>query len=131
MSRILRVDLVDTLMRWVNDLEVHVESGDRESTFYFSVPDAWATGPDEQLQQRVYNTMQQLYYDLNANFRLAEPDDPGYLRAKSTRATPLTPEELAAKPWLQAPAPAVWEPTPTVVVAEDGSYRKVSPEEFA
>ncbi|HEX8227907.1 MAG TPA: hypothetical protein VF826_01195 [Chloroflexia bacterium] len=131
MSRILRVDLTDTLMMWVNDLEVHVESGDRSSTFYFSVPDSWVAGQDEQLQQRVYATMQQMYYDLNANFRLAEPDDPGYLLAKSTRATPLTPEELIAKPWLQAPAPAIWEWTPCVRVTEDGAYSKVSPQEFA
>ncbi len=129
MSRIVRVDLIDTLMRWTDYLEAHVESGDRESTFYFSVPDSWA-GPDEQLQPRVFATMQQMYYDLNAHFRLAEPSDPNYLLPKSTRATPLTPEELAARPWLQAPAPAAWEWTPCVVVEEDGSYERVSPQEF-
>lgn len=131
MSMILRVALVDTLMVWANDLEAHVQAGDRESTFYFSVPDSWADGPDEQLQQRVYEVMQQMYYDLNANFRVAEPDDPNYLLAKSTRATPLTPEETAAKPWLQAPTPAAWEWTPCVVVSEDGSYVRMPPELFA
>jgi hypothetical protein len=75
--------------------------------------------------------MQQMYYDLNAHFRLVEPDDPGYLLAKSTSATPLSTEELAAKPWLQAPAPAIWEWTPCVVVTEDDTYTKVSPQEFA
>ncbi|HVF99539.1 MAG TPA: hypothetical protein VND68_06855 [Chloroflexia bacterium] len=131
MSRIVRVDLIDTLMAWVYDLEVHVQSGDRESTFYFSVPDSWASEPDNQLQLRVYETMQQMYSDLNARLHAAEPNDLGYLLAKSTRATPLTPEELAARPWLQAPAPAIWEWTPCVVVAEDGTYTKVAPEEFA
>ncbi|HYP21780.1 MAG TPA: hypothetical protein VEY08_17050 [Chloroflexia bacterium] len=131
MSRIVRVDLVDTLMAWVYDLEAHVQSGDRESTFYFSVPDSWASGPDGQLQLRVYETMQQMYSDLNARLHAAEPNDLGYLLAKSTRATPLTPEELAARPWLQASAPAIWEWTPCVVVAEDGTYTKVAPEEFA
>ena len=131
MSRILRVELVDTLMMWAYDLEVHVQAGDRQSTFYFSVPDSWALGPDEQLQSRVYETMQQMYHDLNARLHAAEPNDLGYLLAKSTKATPLTPEELAAKPWLQAPAPAIWEWTPCVMVAEDGSYTKVAPGEFA
>jgi hypothetical protein len=131
MGSILRVDLIDTLMAWAYDLEVHVQSGDRESTFYFSVPDAWVAGPDAQLQTRVYETMQQMYADLNAHFRAVEPDDLGYLLAKSTRATSLTPEEIAAQPWLQAPAPAIWEWTPCVVVSEDGSYTKVSPQEFA
>ncbi len=131
MSTIVRVDLVDTLMRWAGDLEVYIESGDRESTFYFSVPASWTAGPDAQLQPRVYDVMQQMYYDLNARFREAEPNDPGYLRAKSTRVTPLTPEQLAARPWLQARAPAAWESTPCVVVAEDGSYTRVPPQEFA
>lgn len=131
MSKILRVELVDTLMAYAYDLEVHVQSGDRESTFYFSVPDSWLEGSDTGLQGRVYSTMQQMYSDLNAHFRQVEPDDLGYLLAKSTTATPLTPEETARKPWLRAPAPAIWEWTPCVVVSEDGTYRKVDPAEFA
>ena len=131
MSRILRVDLVDTLMVWRNDLEAHVQAGDRESTFYFSVHDSWTEGPDEQLQLRVYEVMQQMYYDLNANLRLAEPDDPNYLLAKSTKVAAITAEDVAAKPWLQAPTPAIWEWTPCVAVSQDGSYERVPRESFA
>lgn len=32
--------------------------------------------------------------------------------------------------WLTAPNPAVWEPTPCVVVNDDGSYSKVSCDEL-
>lgn len=123
MSKRVRVEFVDTLMRWFD--EFHVESGDRHSTFYFRVPDSWATGPDAELQRRVFEVAQQMYVDLNAGFRAAQPDDYSYMRVKGTRATVLNEAEEQAMPWRQAPAPAVWEPTACVAVEEDGSYRKV------
>ena len=131
MSKIVHVDLVDTLMAYMYELEYHVESGDRHSTFYFSVPDEWDAGTDAELQSRVYEVMQQMYSDLNKRFHAAQPDDLGYLRAKSTLATPLTQEEIDSKPWLSASIPAAWEWTPCVVVGEDGVYTRVSPTEFA
>src|SRR5438552_3251894 len=53
MSRVLEVEFTDTLMRYDADWEIHVESGDRLSTFYFRVPDDWVKGTDEELQGRV------------------------------------------------------------------------------
>jgi hypothetical protein len=124
------VAFTDTLMAWDNDLESHVQSGDRHSTFYFRVPDAWAALSDAELQQKIFAVAQQMYLDLNAGFRAAEPDDISYMLVKSTQAQRLDADAAQAKPWLTAPNPAVWEPTPCVVVNDDGSYRKVARDAF-
>lgn len=126
MSKVLEVVFTDTLMAWAG--EYHVQSGDRFSTFYFSVPDGWGLGED--LQERVYTVAQNMYQDLNAHFREAEPNDLGYLLVKETRSRALSEDEEKAKPWMQAKNPAVWEWTPCVVVGEDSAYTKVSREEF-
>lgn len=117
-------------MAWDNDLQFHVQSGDHHSTFYFRVPDAWAALSDAELQQKIFAVAQQMYVDLNAGFRAAEPDDISYMLVKSTQAQKLGPAAAQAKPWLTAPNPAVWESTPCVIVSDDGSYRKVTRDEF-
>jgi len=124
------VAFTDTLMAWNNDLGFHVQSGDHHSTFYFRLPDAWGEVSDAELQSKVFAVAQQMYVDLNAGFRAAEPDDISYMLVKSTQAHRLDAVAAEAKPWLQAPNPAVWEQTPCVVVNGDGSYRKVTREEF-
>ena len=130
MSRILVIQVTDTLMNYAWDLEVHIESGDRESTYYFKVPDSWAQSSDDRLQERVFAVAQAIYADLNAGFRAAEPNDMGYLRVKATRARVLTEAEEAEMPWLHTKNPAVWEWTSCVVVEEDGSYKKVDRADF-
>ena len=124
------VAFTDTLMAPDTDLGVYVQSGDRSSSFYFRVPEGWATSDDSALQQSVYAVAQRMYADLNAGFRAAEPNDSSYMLVKATRAVPLDAATIEAKPWLEAPNPAVWEPTPCVIISEDGSYRKVTREEF-
>lgn len=126
MSKIYIVEFTDTLMMWTG--EFHVEAGERESYFYFRVPDEWAGSPT--LQMRVFEVAQQMYEETNARLHAAEPEDLGYLLVKSTRAVPLREADEGAQPWLLAKTPAAWEWTPCVVVEEDGSYRKVSREEF-
>ena len=130
MSPYCTVAFTDTLMAWNNDLGIHVQSGDHHSTFYFRCPDAWSALPDVELQRNVFAVAQQMYVDLNAGFRAAEPDDISYMLVKSTQAQPLDAAASGAKPWLAAPNPAVWERTPCVVVDGDGSYRKVTRDEF-
>jgi hypothetical protein len=124
------VAFTDTLMGWNNDLGAYLQSGDHHSTFYFRLPDAWSSLGAGDLQQKVYAVAQKMYDDLNAGFRAAEPDDISYMLVKSTDAEKLDPAAAQAKPWVSAPNPAVWESTPCVVVADDGSYRKVTREEF-
>ena len=130
MSQYCTVAFTDTLMAWNNDLGFHVQSGDRHSTFYFRVPDAWDAVSDAELQQNVFAVAQKMYVDLNTGFRAAEPDDISYMLVKATQAQRLDAGAAAAKPWVEAPNPAVWEPTPCVVVDGDGSYRKVTRDEF-
>jgi hypothetical protein len=113
-----------------NELGFHVQSGDRHSSFYFRIPDAWAAGSDAELQQKVFGVAQKMYADLNAAFRAAEPSDLSYMFVKATYAAPLAPAAAEGKPWLQAPNPAVWEPTPCVVVNDDRSYQKVTRDAF-
>lgn len=130
MSQYCSVAFTDTLMAWDNDLETHVQSGDHHSTFYFRLPDAWAALSDAELQQKIFAVAQQMYVDLNAGFRAAEPDDISYMLVKSTQAQKLDAAAAQAKPWLTAPNPAVWEQTPCVVVNDDGSYQKVARDAF-
>ena len=130
MSQYWTVAFTDTLMAWNNDLGCHVQSGDHHSTFYFRLPDAWAALSDAELQQNVFAVAQRMYVDLNAGFRAAEPDDISSMLVKSTNARRLDAAAAQAKPWLGAANPAVWERTPCVVVDDDGSYRKVTREEF-
>lgn len=120
------VAFTDTLMAWNNDLEAHVESGDRHSTFYFRIPDGWAALPDDELQKKIFAVAQQMYADLNAGFRAAEPNDISYMLVKATHADVLDAGAVGTKPWLNAPNPAVWEPTPCVAVDDGGAYEKVS-----
>jgi hypothetical protein len=126
MSKVLEVEFTDTLMRWAG--EYHVQSGDRFSTFYFRVPDAW--NDDSDLHGRVFAVAQKMYEDLNAGFREAEPSDLGYLLVKETKSRALSEDQQKATPWLRAENPAVWEWTPCIVVDENGAYTKVSREEF-
>lgn len=130
MSRYCTVAFTDTLMAPDNDLGVYVQSGDHHSSFYFRIPDAWAAGSDAELQRKVFGVAQKMYADLNAGFRAAEPSDSSYMLVKETYAEPLAAAAVEAKPWLQAANPAVWEPTPCVVVNDDGSYQKVTRDAF-
>ena len=124
------VSFTDTLMAWDNDLGFHVESGDHHSTFYFRLPDGWAQLPDAELQQKIFAVAQQMYADLNAGFRAAEPSDISYMRVKATHADLLDVATAQAKPWLTARNPAAWEATPCVAVGDDGSYRKLARDEL-
>jgi hypothetical protein len=124
------VAFTDTLMAWSNDLESHVESGDRHSTFYFRISDRWAALPDDELQKMIFTVAQQMYADLNAGFRAAEPNDISYMLVKATHAQLLDAATVQAKPWLNAPNPAVWEPTPCVTVEDGGAYEKVTRDRF-
>ncbi len=130
MPHYFMVGFTDTLMAPDNDLGVYVQAGDRQSSFYFRVPDGWAAPSDAELQQKIFGVAQQMYVDLNAGFRAAEPSDSSYMLVKATHAEPLSAAAVLAKPWLAAPNPAVWEPTPCVVVNEDGSYAKVTRDAF-
>ncbi len=86
--------------------------------------------PDPELQQRIFGVAQQMYADLNAGFRAAEPSDSSYLLVKGTHGERLDAAAAAAQPWLAAPNPAVWEPTPCIAVKDDGSYEKVARDGF-
>jgi hypothetical protein len=130
LSQYCAVAFTDTLMAWDNDLQFHVQSGDHHSTFYFRLPAAWATQPDAELQQNIFAVAKQMYVDLNAGFRAAEPDDISYMLVKDTHAQKLDDAAAEAKPWLAAPNPAAWESTPCVVVNDDGSYSKVARDAF-
>ena len=130
MPRYSTVAFTDTLMAWDDDQQFHVQSGDHHSTFYFRLPDAWATLSDGDLQGKIFAVAQQMYVDLNAGFRAAEPDDISYMLVKATQAQGLDSAVAEAKPWLTAPNPAVWEQTPCVVVDDDGSYTKVARDQF-
>jgi hypothetical protein len=130
MSTYCTVAFTDTLMAWDNDLGIHVQSGDRQSSFYFRVPAGWAALPDPELQHKIFAVAQEMYADLNAGFRAAEPSDISYMLVKATHAHILDAAMVATRPWLQAPNPAVWEPTPCVTVGDDGSYSKVPRENF-
>jgi hypothetical protein len=124
------VAFTDTLMAWDNDLQFHVQSGDHHSTFYFRLPDAWAILSDDDLHGKIFAVAQQMYVDLNAGFRAAEPDDISYMLLKGTQVQRLDAAAAQAKPWLTAPNPAVWEQTPCVVVDDDGAYTKAPRDEF-
>jgi hypothetical protein len=130
MSEYCTVAFTDTLMAWDNDLQIHVQSGDHHSTFYFRLPDAWTTLSDDDLQGKIFAVAQQMYVDLNAGFRAAEPNDISYMLVKETQAQRLAAAAAEAKPWLTAPNPAVWEQTPCVVVEDAGSYTKVPRDGF-
>lgn len=75
MTRKLEVALTDTLMAWTG--EFHVQSGDRLSTYYLSVPDAWAALPPGELKTNVMAVFQAIYDAFNEHFRQVEPDDLG------------------------------------------------------
>ncbi|GEM_PF-4861535 len=111
MAQYCTVAVTDTLMAWQNDLEMHVQSGDHHSTFYFRLPDAWAALAGDELQRKIFAVAQKMYVDLNEGFRAAEPDDISYMMVKGTLAQRLDDAAAAAKPWLTAPNPAVWEQT--------------------
>jgi len=128
MTKILEVELTDTLMAWTG--EFHVQSGDRHSTYYLRVPDAWAALSPGELKSNVMGVFGDIYDDFNSHFRQVEPDDLAYLAPLDGNPRVLTPEEETAKPWLIAKVPAVWEWTPCVVVGYDGKYTKVEPSEF-
>lgn len=128
MSKILEVDLTDTLMAWTG--EFHVQSGDRHSTYYLSVPDAWASISPAELASNVMGVFGAIYDDFDRHFKAVEPDDLGYLAPLNVKPRMLTPDEEKAAPWLTAPSPAMWEWTPCVIVGEEGNYNKVAPSEF-
>jgi hypothetical protein len=71
-------------------------------------------GSDAELQQKIFGVAQRTYADLNAGFRAAEPTDSSYMLVKASHAESLAAAAAQAKPWLGAPNPAVWEPTPCV-----------------
>ncbi|MGA7730473.1 MAG: hypothetical protein WCD37_04275 [Chloroflexia bacterium] len=130
MSRVVAVDLTDTLMRLDSYFGVHVQSGERHSTYYFRVPDGWADLESGELEGRVMGVMLGVYREHNERLQRAEPDDPNYLAPLGVACRVLTPEEEVGKPWVAAGSPALWEWTPCVVVGEDGGYEKVEVGEF-
>jgi hypothetical protein len=130
MSRVIEVDLTDTLMILDSYLEAHVQSSARHSTYYFRVPNPWADLPGPQLNAQVMSIMLDIYNATNERLRSAEPNDPNYLAPIDVQCRTLTPEEEAQKRWLTAPSPAIWEWTPCVIVNDDGSYEKVDPQTF-
>lgn len=130
MSKVAQVELTDTLMAWDNYLEGHVQSGDRSSTYFFRVPDGWATMPQKWLDGKVFVVMQMIYDAFNEHFRQVEPNDINYLAPLAVHCRILTLEEEEQKLWLTAGSPAAWEWTPCVVVAQDDTYKKVEPTEF-
>jgi hypothetical protein len=130
MSRIVEVDLTDTLMMWTDYLETHVQAGERHSTYYFKVPDGWADQPVDYLEAQVLEVMREIYREHNERLQQAEPSDINYLAPLAVACRVLAPEEEGAKPWLTVGSPSIWEWTPCVVVGEDGSFEKVEPGEF-
>jgi hypothetical protein len=128
MAAFLEVEFTVTLMRLT---EVgYVESGDRLFVYYFAAPDAWASLPEATLQSRAFAVAERMYSETNERLRAAEPSDPNYLRAKSTRARVLSAEEASARPWAAA-GPPVWDPSACVVVDADGSFTRVSRDDLA
>ncbi len=130
MSNVLSVDLTDTLMAYDNNLEAHLPSGDRHSTYYFRVPSEWASLPQAELDNRALAVMQKMYDAFNEHFRQVEPNDISYLAPLALSCHVLTAGEERAKPWLASGSPAVWEWTPCVVVTNAQTYTKVEPSEF-
>jgi hypothetical protein len=124
----LEVDLTDTLMAWAD--EYNMPSGERHSTYYLSVPDAWAALPPDELKSKVMEVFMQIYNAFNAHFRQVEPDDLSYLAPLDVNPRVLTAGEVEAAPWLTARVPAVWEWTPCVIVDAEGRYTKVAPSDF-
>jgi hypothetical protein len=130
MSKVLAVELTDTLMAPDNDLGVYLQSGDRHSTYYFRVPDDWVALAQTDLDGRVNHIMQKIYSGFNEHFRQVEPNDMSYLAPLAVLSHVLTDVEEQAKPWLTAKSPAVWEWTPCVTVSDAETYAKVAPGEF-
>jgi hypothetical protein len=130
MSRVVEIDLTDTLMRLDDYLGVHLQTNERHSTYYFRVPDGWAGLTAGELEARVKEVMTKIYREFNRGFKLAEPDDPNYLAPLAVECRVLTAEEEGTKPWVAVGSPALWEWTPCVVVGEDGGYEKVEVGEF-
>lgn len=123
--RYCAVAVTDTLQSWEG-----MRAGDHDGIFYFRLPDAWdALGLDE-LESKIWDVGQRMYRDLNDGFHRAEPDDTSSIVLVRAYPLLLSAERIASKPWLTAPNPAVWESTPCVIVADDGSYRKVARDEF-
>ncbi|MEP6775604.1 MAG: hypothetical protein ABJA50_08405 [Chloroflexota bacterium] len=130
MSKVLSVDLTDTLMAYDNNFETHLPSGERHSTYYFRVPPEWASLPQAELDVQTLGVMQKIYYAFNEHFRQVEPNDISYLAPLAVSCHVLTAGEERAKPWLTSGSPAVWEWTPCVVVTDAQTYTKVDPSEF-
>ncbi len=128
LSKRLEVELTDTLMAWAD--EFHVQSGDRLSTYYLSVPDSWAAVSPAELKANVFGVFRDIYDDFNKGFRAAEPNDLSYLAALHVKPRVLSLDEEKAAPWLKAKVPAIWEWTPCVVVDDEGKYTRVEPAEF-
>jgi hypothetical protein len=128
MAAFLEVEFTVTLMRLTPSGD-YVESGDRMFNYYFAVPDAWASLPDQALQSRAFAAAGRMYADTNQRLRAAEPSDPNYLHVKSTRTRVLPPDEASSWPWISA-NPPVWEPSACFVVHGDGSYDRVNPLEL-
>ena len=130
MSKVLSVDLTDTLMAYDNNLETHLPSGERHSTYYFRVPSDWAPLPQAELDNRALAVMQKIYDAFNEHFRQVEPNDISYLAPLAVSCHILTTGEERTKPWLTAGSPAVWEWTPCVNVTDTETYTKVDPADF-
>ncbi|MDQ2809277.1 MAG: hypothetical protein M3Z04_20575 [Chloroflexota bacterium] len=129
MSKFLAVPFTVTLMTLM-DGEAYVPNEPRQFTYYFRVPNAWVDHAAGDLAQQVNRVAQAMYNDLAAGFRAAEPNDLSYLAVLHTAPRLLTPQEVAAAPWLGPPRPPVWEPTNCVIVHDDGGYTKVTPAQF-
>jgi hypothetical protein len=130
MTKVLSVDLTDTLMAYDNDLEAHLPSGERHSTYYFRVPNEWASLSQPDLDTKALAIMQQVYNAFNEHFRQVEPNDISYLAPLAVSCHVLTAGEERATPWLSSGSPAVWEWTPCIVVTDATTYTKVSPSDF-
>lgn len=128
MAGYLEARFVVTLMRLTE--YGYMESGDREFVYYFAIPDAWASLPDDVLQERVFAAAEQMYAETNSRLQAAEPSDPNYLLVKSAPMRRLGPDEAAARPWLSN-RPPVWDPSACVAVDADGYVRRVSAADFA
>lgn len=130
MSKVAEVTLTDTLMAYNSYLETFVQSGDRESIWYFRVPDEWTGQAPGVLGGHVLETMDAIYKDTNERLHAAEPNDINYLAPLKVSCILLTSEQEAEKRWLQAESPAIWEWTPCVVAGSDHTYEKVEPDKF-
>jgi len=130
MTKVLSVDLTDTLMAYDNNLETHLPSGERHSTYYFRVPSEWASLPQAELDNRAFAIMQKIYDAFNEHFRQVEPNDISYLAPLAVSCHVLTAGEERTQPWLTAGSPAVWEWTPCVSVTDAQTYTTVDPSGF-